>query len=162
LNLLLLKFSIPLLSTASPAADVDIHVGLSARKKKQGSNLAFKYVTYYSDLVISIKFNLCLAKLIVIPTPSWIASPLHPTKCISTASEDMCRISNQYVLHASDIDHSPQGQLLVLVMVLNGELKKYSIQHVLDPSKNIPTKVTSVRLLLSDNYICTGNECLIN
>ena len=70
----------------------------------------------------------------------------------------MCRISNQYVLHTSDIDHSPQGQVVAIVTVMNGELNKNSIQHVIDRSESIPTKVTFVRLLSSDNYICTGNE----
>jgi len=68
----------------------------------------------------------------------------------------MCR--NQYVLHTSDIDHSPQGQVVVIVRVMNGDLNKDSIQHVLDRSESIPTKVIFVRLWSSANYICTGNE----
>jgi len=72
----------------------------------------------------------------------------------------MCRINNQYVLHTSDIDDSPQSQVVVVVLVtmMNGELNKYSIQHVFDHSESIPTKVTFVRFLSSDNYTCTGNE----
>ena len=43
----------------------------------------------------------------------------------------MCRISNQYILHASDIDHHLQDIFVqVLVTFMNGDLNKYSIQHV--------------------------------
>ena len=60
----------------------------------------------------------------------------------------MCRISDQYVLHVSDSDHIPQRQFrrqcASLVKSMNGELNKYPIQHVLNPSENIPTKVTFI------------------
>jgi hypothetical protein len=61
-------------------------------------------------------------------------------------------VRNGYILHASDIDDGPQSHFIILILAKNGDLNEYFIQHVLETVEDIPTKVTLVRSLSSENY----------
>ena len=65
---------------------------------------------------------------------------------------------NQYILDASDIDDSPQSYLMIFILAKNGDLNRYFIQHVLEIVENIPTKVTFVQSLSSENYTSDENS----
>jgi len=97
------------------------------------------------SLALRIKLTLWKTRSHSVP----FIDSFQPLTLHGEASALVQTISDQYVLHASDNDHSPQRQFrrhrqYGLIRLMNGELNKYSIQHVVDPSENIPTKVTFV------------------
>ena len=54
------------------------------------------------------------------------------------------RVSNQNILHASDIDDGPQRRIAFLVLMINRNLNEYVIQYALETGENRHTKVTLV------------------